>query len=126
MFSLDFFLFHLYLSSPYSAYLSSYICAQMIKQGSRQPSLDMHSCPQSAEYDCSPRAKEQTTRLNIFSLFKCFPRVPEMGQKNDHLGQRMPPCRPAFPRSLLCFFQSCSFQSHPSACVKLFFPKAHH
>jgi len=56
----------------------------------------MCSCPQSAEYDCSPQAKEEATWLNIFSLFKHFPRELEMGQRNDHLGRGMPHCQAVF------------------------------
>lgn len=50
----------------------------------------------------SPRAKEQATGLNIFSLFKSFPRVPEMGQEIYRLGQRIPRHQ-AFSTSLCCF-----------------------
>ena len=120
--------------------LSKPICAhmwcQVIKQGSRRPSLDVHSCPQSAEYDCSPQAKERATGLNIFSLFKRFPGVLETGHKKwppwptDAMSASFPPLSPFFffSFSLVHFKVIQEFKKRVCVCVrdKHLFPKALH
>lgn len=95
------------------------------------PSSDLYFCPQSAEYDCSPQAKEPMTALNTFSLFKHFPGEPEIGQKN---GWRMPHSQPTFSWTLspdfffLFFIYSSSHQSRSrpwegNVCIKSFSEK---
>lgn len=117
-----------FYSSPYTYWI--FILCELMKQGSWQPSSDLHSCPQSAEYDCSPQAKEQARGLYIFSLFNRFPRGLKIGQENANLGKRMPVHQlspPHFPLRLS--FSLISMSPKSSVNFKLFsffFPEARH
>lgn len=86
-----------------------------LKQGSWcRPSSDLHSCPQSAEYDCSPQAKEQATGLDIYIFFvQVFPQ--SAGDRTDKC-----PSGPKDARRLI------SMSSKSSRRVSNMFPKAHH
>lgn len=79
------------------------ICCQLIKQGSQRPSLDMHSCPQSVEYDCSPQAKDR--RLDSI-YFLCSSVSPECWRWDWKMVILAKGCLvdQLFPRSFLCFF----------------------
>lgn len=72
----------------------------------RWPSLDMHSCPQSSDYDCSPQAKGQETGLNVFAIVHGFPQ--STGVRTEKCPSWPQPAKSAtlFPRSLLCCFLS--------------------
>lgn len=74
------------------------------------PSLDLHSCPQSAEYDCSPQAKEQEWTQYIFFV-QVFPQSARDGTEKRPKDAILSSFSSGLSSS--SFFQSHSSQVHP-------------